>query len=161
MNEKPKNLIMENITSKMWYRNFAGAATKKNAEGSRNFNIEVPADLAQQLNEEGWNVRYREDKDIWLLKVHVSYQFKKPIINLVTNNAQKVTPLSERLLEELDYAEIECYDVNIEPSNKTYLNGEGRETHSAYLKSMNVYIADDPIANKFNTVVYQDDLDEE
>lgn len=161
MNEKPKNLIMENITTKMWYRNFAGAATKKNAEGSRNFNIEVPADLAQQLNEEGWNVRYREDKDIWLLKVHVSYQFKKPIINLVTNNGQNVTPLSERTLGMLDYAEIECYEVNIEASNKTYLNGEGRETHSAYLQSMNVYIMDDPIANKFNSVVYQDDLDEE
>jgi hypothetical protein len=161
MNAKPKNLIMENITTNMWYRNFAGVATKKNAEGSRNFNIEIPADLAQQLNEEGWNVRYREDKDIWLLKVHVSYQFKKPIINLVTSNNGRVTPLTERTIANLDYSEIECYDVNIEPSNKTYLNGEGRETHSAYLKSMNVYIADDPIANKFNTVVYQDDFDEE
>lgn len=146
MNGKPENLVMKNVT-RMRFKNFSGKATQKNNEGNRNFSIIIPEDLAQQLNEEGWNVRYREIDDQWLLKVHVSYQYKKPDIKTITTNSKVVTRITERTVDQLDWASIESYDVNIEASNKTYLNGEGRETHSAYLQSMNVYVTEDPIAN--------------
>ena len=156
--ERPKNLIIENGQLMGGpYKNFSGKGTQKNPEGKRNFCILIDPNLVDVLKAEGWNVKFTKPKNEEFepqpyLKVNVSYSFKKPIIKLITSESRRVTELSERTIDMLDWAEIESVDVNINPSGKTYENGDGEEIYSAYLQSMNVVISEDPIANKYDAI---------
>lgn len=162
MNERPQNLIIENGQLMGGpYKNFSGKGTQKNPEGKRNFCILIDPELVDTLNAEGWNVKFTKPRNEEFepqpyLKVNVSYAFKPPVIKVITSKSRKVTNITERTIDMLDWAEIESVDVNINPSSKTYENGDGREIYSAYLQSMNVVIAEDPIANKYSEDEYEE-----
>jgi hypothetical protein len=76
-------VLMEGV--RIIFRNFAGKEGQYNREGDRNFGVILPDDVAQQMLEDGWNVKYlkpREDDDAeegetpWL---SVSVNFDKGI----------------------------------------------------------------------------------
>lgn len=79
MNDLPKRpdpIIIEGARIK--FKNFAGEARQYNPAGQRNFVLCLPDDLAQQLQAEGWNVKWKpgrhpEDPDEAQLVVKVKY----------------------------------------------------------------------------------------
>lgn len=77
--KRPDPIVIEGALIK--FKNFAGEPKQYNPAGQRNFVLCLPDDLAQQLQSEGWNVKWKpgrhpEDPDEAQLTVKV--RFKDP-----------------------------------------------------------------------------------
>lgn len=147
-NNNVANISIEN--AKLRFRNFAGKASKFNAEGRRNFCVLIPDHMVESLQEEGWNIKFLKPNDDYdetqaYLQVKVSYGNISPRIYIVTERGHK-TLLDEDTVGSLDYAEIKNVDVIIRPY--TY-SVNGKEGISAYVKNMYVTVYEDEFADKY------------
>ena len=148
---RPKLKLEEAIIK---FPNFAGVKKEWNDEGRRNFCTLIPPDIADQLREEGWNVKMlkpREEGDPELPYIQVKVNFKSsfapPVIKMIKGKNE--VQITEDNANILDYADIEFADMIINPSYyppKT----PGGPCISPYLKAMNVYVAEDELENRYS-----------
>lgn len=148
------NIVLEN--ARLIFRNFSGKPSKFNSAGNRNFCVILDPDTAQQMADEGWNVKWPKGDDDSLkpyIQVAVSFEHIQPKIWLVTSSGK--TQVNEETVDSLDWAEMENVDLIIRPYNWEV---NGKVGVKAYVKSMYVTIAEDELEKKYR-VSDEDDLD--
>lgn len=148
------NIIIEN--ARLIFKNFAGEQTKYNRAGNRNFCVILDPEVARDLLDDGWNVRYlnpREDEDepTPYLQVAVAFGNIPPKITMISGKTK--TPINEDTIDTLDYAEIANVDLIIRPYNWEV---NGKTGVKAYLKTMYVEIEQDVFASKYDCLDDED-----
>lgn len=142
------NIVIEN--ARLIFKNFAGEGSKFNRPGNRNFCVILDPEVAQDLIEDGWNVRQlrpRDDEEegAYYLQVAVSFANIAPKVFMI--NGKTKTQIYEDTIDTLDYAEIANVDLIIRPYNWEV---NGKTGVKAYLKTMYVELEQDMFADKYN-----------
>lgn len=162
--------VKNNITltnTRLIFKNFAGKQTDYNAEGNRRFGVLIDDDLAERLEDDGWNVKRlkprpdSEDPEYcqpWL-PVKVRFGDIPPIIILITSGGK--VKLDENTVDQLDWTRMKTVDLIIRPYNYPARNGRPAGV-AAYLKSIYVTVIEDELEEKYADVPWlSDQLDEE
>lgn len=162
--------VESNITledARLIFKNFAGKQTEFNSEGDRNFGVLLDDELAKELENDGWNVKYlkpREDaedpeyRQPWL-KVKVKYG-KIPPIAVLINSRGKIR-LDEDNINQLDWTRISNVDLVIRPYNYPATNFSPAGV-AAYLKAIYVTVQEDDLESKYANIEWfngSDDCD--
>ena len=139
----PSDLMIED--AKILFTNFAGSPTRYNSEGGkREFSVALPLNLVEDLEKDGWNVKYRKNADGEFdperpyLGVKVSYKFRAPAIWLITGGRKQL--MTEDTVGTLDNITIKTADVIIHPS---VYDVRGQQGISAYVKELYVVMDDE------------------
>lgn len=139
----PSDLMIED--AKIFFTNFAGSPTRYNSEGGkREFSVALPLNLVEDLEKDGWNVKYRKNADGEFdperpyLGVKVSYKFKAPAIWLIAGGRKQL--MTEDTVGTLDNITIKTADVVIHPS---VYDIRGQQGISAYVKELYVVMDDE------------------
>lgn len=122
------------------YRNFAGAPSKFNREGDRNFAVVIEdQDIAEALTEKGWNVKIKPpreegDEPFMFLPVKVKFNDRGPRVYLQNSlgGRNRVT-LDEDTVGVLDNVDITNVDLDIRPYD---WDVQGKTGRTAYLQSI-------------------------
>lgn len=141
------NLTLEN--ARIFFKDFS--AEGRFANGKRTFCVEVPEDLVEQLQRDGWNLKSREsrqdpDAATWFIKVEASYRARPPRVICIPSITKNRTYLTEATIASLDYAEILNVDLTINPYQWEV---NGKSGIKAYLGTMYVTIQEDPLDAKY------------
>lgn len=159
----PNNKMLVFDDAKFYYRNFSGRPTQFIREGGeRGFGIFIDDPVyAQQLAEEGWNVRITKPKNSdyeprHYLPVKVGYKFRPPVVRMV--RGRKIINMTEDMIGEIDYADVTHLKVAINPRHRTDDTGEHKIT--AYLREMWVTIAEEVFASDYADYEWPVDEDE-
>lgn len=136
--------------ARLIFKNFQGKKSDFNDEGNRNFGVLLDDNLAEELKEDGWKVKYRkprddEDEFAWL-PVKVKYNKYPPIAVLINSRGKK--KLDEETIAQLDWTLIKNCDLIIRPYNYPAIKGRPAGV-SAYLKAIYVTILEDEFAEKY------------
>ena len=158
-NERVSNISVEN--ARIIFRNFAGKESKFNAKGKRNFCLILDNDVAEDLKDIGWNIKYLKPRDPddapqAYLQVAVAFDNFPPKIWLISG--KKKTELTEDTVSVLDYAEIENIDIIVRPYTWE-VNGKGGI--KAYVKNMYVTIVENEFEKKYQDFDDDDETDDE
>ena len=139
----PSDLMIED--AKILFTNFAGSPTRYNSEGGkREFSVALPLNLVEDLERDGWNVKYRKnadgeyDPERPYLGVKVSYKFRAPAIWLITGGRKQL--MTEDTVGTLDNITIKTADEVIHPS---VYDVRGQQGISAYVKELYVVMDDE------------------
>jgi hypothetical protein len=131
------------------FRNFAGKEGQYNREGDRNFAVVLDEEVAIQMLEDGWNVRYLEPRDEGdeptpYISVAVNFSNRPPRVVLLTSTTR--TQLDEKSVEVLDWSDIRTADLIARGYDWTV---NGKSGTKAYLQSLFVTIEEDALERKY------------
>lgn len=142
--------ILQIDDARITYRNFSGVGSKFNREGDRNFAVIIEdEDVANQLIEEGWNVKIkppREDGDspFMVLPVKIKFNDRGPAVYLITGSRKN--ELDEDTIDCLDNVDILSVDLDIRPFDWEVNGKTGR---TAYLQAIHVIQEVDRFAERY------------
>lgn len=145
--------------ARILFRNFAGKEGQYNAEGERGFAVVLPDDIAQQMVEDGWNVKYlkpREEDESPTPYVQVAVSFKRrpPKVVMISwrgNPPERArVTLPEELVELLDFADLSKVDLILNPYVWGPIRGESGV--KAYLKSIFAEIQRDELEFEYDDI---------
>ena len=142
--------ILQIDNARIIYRNFSGEGSKFNREGDKNFSVIIDdSELANELINNGWNVKIREpreegDDPFIHLPVKVKFNDRGPRIYLISGNRKN--ELDEESVSILDNIDIIGVDLDISPYDWEVNGKTGR---TAYLHSMCVIQEVDRFADRF------------
>lgn len=147
---EPKSVLMEGV--RIVFRNFKGAEGMYNREGDRNFAVLLDDDVAEDLNKQGWNVKWlkprdEEDEEQAYLSVSVNFKGRPPRVVMISSRGR--TDLDEESVEILDWVDIANVDLIINPYSWAV---NGKTGVKAYLKSLFVTIDEDELELKYSDV---------
>jgi hypothetical protein len=147
MPKNDRNRTLEDIT--IAFRNFAGKEDMYNRQGDRNFAIILEPDVAESMLRDGWNVKYLRARDEGdepqpYIQVAVSFKTRPPKIVMVTS--KNMTHLTEDLVEQLDWVDIETADCTLNPYEWAVGDKHGTK---AYLHALYIKIEEDYLQEKW------------
>ena len=151
--------ILQIDDARLVYRNFAGAPSKFNREGDRNFAVVIPdEEIKDALIEEGYNVKIKPPRDeddtpFMYLPVKVKFNDRGPNVYLQTGGVKN--RLDEESISCLDRVDIMGVDLDVRPYDWE-VNGKAGRT--AYLQSMHVVQEVDRFAERFAGEEYPDEF---
>jgi hypothetical protein len=148
MADQAKTFMVEDAP--IIFRNFSGKEGQYNREGDRNFAVVLPREIAAQMHEDGWNVRYLEareegEEDTPYVSIAVNFKNRPPRVVLLTSTTR--TQLDEDSVEVLDWADIQTADL-IARGYDWSVNG--KTGTKAYLQSLFVTIQEDALERKYS-----------
>lgn len=145
MDKSREPVVIRN--ARLFKTNFAGKEIPPyNPEGRRNFCVFIDdIKVAEAMEKDGWNIRWLEprqdgDERKAFMSVAVNYANRPPKITIISSRGE--TLLEESDVNMLDWAEKEKVDVSINPR---YWDDNGRTRIKAYLRTMKVWIYEDPL----------------
>lgn len=145
------NLMIED--AEIGFRNFSGAVGPYNKNGEKSFCVFLDNDMAEQLEEEGWNIKWPKERDDILpeedtrkpyFNVKVEFGDYPPKCIMIANEV--VTQLDELGVAQLDTAEIEKVDIILNPYNWSV---NGKSGIKAYLNSIYVTIVTNDFIERY------------
>lgn len=150
------NVLLEDV--RLVFKNFAGKEQQYNREGDRNFHVVLTDEMADQLQDAGWNVKRKPpreegDENFNHIAVAVSFKGRPPrmiVISYVPDGKggwePRRTQLDEEACEMLDYADMATVDVMLRPND---WNVNGKTGRKAYLQSIYVTLNQDALERKY------------
>lgn len=133
------NGILQIDDARIIFRNFAGAPSKFNREGDRNFALViVNEDIANKLISKGWNVKIKapeEEGEAPFMYMTVKVRFNEYGPTVYLKSGDKIVKLDEESVACLDSIDILSVDLDIRPYNWEVNGKTGR---AAYLKAIRV-----------------------
>lgn len=151
MKKKDSNrLAIEN--AEIVFRNFSGKEGKFNPQGRRNFCVLLDEDIARELADDGWNIKYlnprNEDEEPQAyMSVAVTFKDFPPKVWLISSKGKTI--LTEDEIGVLDWAEIENVDLIINPYRWEV---NGKKGVKAYAKTIYVTLVEDEFEKKYYDV---------
>ena len=148
--QKLGNATLENV--KINFKNFEGKAGQFNAEGNRNFAVFLDTDIANQMQEDGWNIKWLDPRDPEdapqaYIRVKVNFRGRPPRAFVVTSRNK--TQLDEHTIMALDFADIASSDVII---SAYHYDVNGKTGVTAYLQAIYCTIREDYLSLKYADV---------
>jgi hypothetical protein len=148
--KKDNTVLMEGV--RIIFRNFAGKEGQYNREGDRNFAVLLDEKVAQEMAEDGWNVKMLQprteeegESPQAYLPVSVNFKGRPPRIVLITSRGR--TNITEHEVEMLDWVDILNVDLIVRPYEWTVNDKSGIK---AYLQSLYMTIEEDPLEAKYS-----------
>ena len=133
------NGILQIDDARIIFRNFAGAPSKFNREGDRNFALViVNEDIANELIAKGWNVKIKapeEEGEAPFMYMTVKVRFSEYGPTVYLKSGDKMVKLDEESVACLDSIDILSVDLDIRPYDWEVNGKTGR---AAYLKAIRV-----------------------
>lgn len=151
-NDRIPQLVVEN--ARVLFPNFKGEARQFNNEGDRNFCLVIDDhEQAQQMREDGWNVRIlrprdEEDEPLNYIQVNLNYAGRRPPSVFMVTGRNKA-PLSEATVKELDEVDIQYVDAVINPYR---WNVRGDTGISGYLSELYAVVNERRFAHKYDNL---------
>ena len=149
------SVVMEGV--QIIFRNFVGRPGPFNQEGDRNFGVLLSDDVAEMMDQDGWNVKMLQPRDDheeetepkpWLpcfLKYHGrNGPVRPPLVVQITSRGR--VHLGEDDIESLDFADITNVDLIVRPFAWDI---NGKTGIKAMVKSMFVTIEEDYLERKY------------
>lgn len=150
MPAKDNTVLMEGV--RIIFRNFSGKEGQYNREGDRNFAVLLDDKVANEMGEDGWNVKWLQprseeegDTPQAYLPVSVNFKGRPPRIVLITSRGR--TNIDEHGIEMLDWVDIINVDLIVRPYEWTV---NGKSGIKAYLQSIYITIEEDPLEVKYS-----------